>query len=199
MFVVGLTGGIGCGKSSFCSAFSLLGVPIIDSDEIAHLLSQPNSTVNKQVYARFGANSLLADGSLNRVWLRELVFTEPAQRIQLEAIFHPLILQKTEEQIASMNHLHQYCILAVPLLFETPAFHRLINYSIVIDCEEQEQIYRVMHRNKLSHNEVKHIIAAQMPRNQRNAFADQIIMNDGSLASIDEKVSQMHSFLLEKT
>jgi dephospho-CoA kinase len=199
VFVVGLTGGIGSGKSSVCAAFSRLGVPIIDTDEIAHRLSRPSSEVNKQIYEIFGSNSLLADGSLNRAWLRELVFTEPTKRVQLEAIFHPLILQKTKEKICSMGRAHRYCILAVPLLFETPAFHRLTNYSIVVDCDEEEQIRRVIRRSKLSRHEVQNIITAQMPRNQRNVLADQIIMNNESLASIDEKVSQIHNFLLEKT
>jgi dephospho-CoA kinase len=199
MLIVGLTGGIGSGKSSFCAAFSRLGVPVIDTDNIAHQLSHPNSNANKLVAQQFGTQSLLADGSLNRAWLRELIFNTPEKRIQLEAIFHPLILQKTQEQIHQVRGMHNYCLLAVPLLFETPAFQQLVDYSIVIDCDEDEQIKRVMQRSQLSDAEVKKIISAQMPRNQRNTLADYVISNNDSLASIDEKVSQMHNFLLEKT
>ncbi|WP_027469953.1 dephospho-CoA kinase [Deefgea rivuli] len=199
MLIVGLTGGIGSGKSSFCAAFSDLGVPIIDTDDIAHQLSKPTSDANAQVARQFGADALLADGSLNRTWLRQLIFTDPSKKKQLETIFHPLILKKTKEEIQKISSLHHYCIVAVPLLFETTAFRNLIHYSIVIDCDEQDQINRVMLRSKLNHNEVQNIIAAQMPRKQRNYLADHIITNNGTLSSIAEKVSQMHSFLLEKT
>lgn len=199
MLVVGLTGGIGCGKSSFCDVFSRLGVPIIDTDVIAHQLAHPNSYANQQVLSQFGAASLLADGSLDRAWLRQLIFTEPDKKVQLEAIFHPLILERTKEQISIFSSLHPYCILAVPLLFETPSFHKLTDLSISIDCVEQEQIKRVMLRSRLSQYQIKNIISAQMPRDQRNALANYVIMNDGALIDIDKKVSQMHNFLLEKT
>ena len=199
MLTVGLTGGIGCGKSSFCAAFSRLGVAIIDTDEIAHQLSHPNSDANQLIAQQFGKQSLLDDGALNRTWLRQLIFNEPAKKKQLEAIFHPFILQVSKEQIQKVSQLHRYCILAVPLLFEVSEFQQLVDYTIAIDCEESEQINRVMQRSHLSLDEVQKIITAQMPRNQRNTLADYVVNNNGTLASIDVKVSQMHDFLLEKT
>lgn len=199
LLVVGLTGGIGSGKSSFCAAFSLLGVPIIDADIIAHDLSQPYSTANTTVKKLFGEQSLRADGTLNREWIRSAIFNDDVKKKQLEAIFHPLILQALKLHIKQLENSCAYCIIAVPLLFEQKSFHELTQFSIAIDCTENEQITRVMHRSSLSETQVRKIIDAQMSRSQRNKLADLVINNEDGLENIADKVSQLHKFLLEKT
>ena len=140
VLIVGLTGGIGSGKSSCCAAFSRLGITIIDTDEIAHQLSRPYADANLQIAEQFGANALLPDHSLNRKWLRQHILTDAYEKKRLEAIFHPKILDQVKEKILGICAKERYCIIDVPLLFETSSFLNLIDYSIVIDCDEQEQI-----------------------------------------------------------
>ena len=198
MLIVGLTGGIGSGKSSCCAAFSRLGITIIDTDEIAHQLSRPYADANLQIAEQFGANALLPDHSLNRKWLRQHILTDAYEKKRLEAIFHPKILDQVKEKIRSICAKERYCIIDVPLLFETSSFLNLIDYSIAIDCDEQEQIKRVKCRSQLTENEIKSIIAVQISRKQRNKLADFIILNNGKLSDIDEKILQIHKNLLEK-
>lgn len=196
---MGLTGGIGTGKSSFCAAFSRLSVPIIDADIIAHNLSHPYSTANLSIAKLLGEQSLLDDGTLNRTWLRDTIFNDNKIKKQVEDIFHPLILKEVKFQIAQLKSDHPYCILAVPLLFEQPSFLKLTQLTIVIDCSEQEQIMRVMQRSGLNQEQVQKIIQSQMGRAERNNLADLVISNEDGLESIDNKVSQLHKLLLEKT
>ncbi|MBM5571880.1 MULTISPECIES: dephospho-CoA kinase [Deefgea] len=199
MLVAGLTGGIGSGKSTFCAAFSRLGVPVIDADVIYHHLTQPYSIANLLVEQQFGSQSLLNDGKLNKDWLRQIIFDDDCKKKQVEAIFHPLILDEIKSQISQLESNYIYCILAVPLLFEFSDFLNLSDYTIVIDCSEATQVARVMQRSGLSHEQVKKIIQAQMSRNERNRLADLVICNEEGFDSIDDKVSQLHKFLLEKS
>lgn len=193
--VVGLTGGIGSGKSTFCAAFSHFGVPIIDTDIISHQLSYPYSTANIEVAKYLGEQALLEDGNLNRAWIRETIFNNANQKAILEQIFHPLILLEAKKQIQQLSTSLPYCILAVPLLFENPSFLTLVDTTIVIDCDESEQIARVRHRSKLTEAQIIQIINTQMPRAERNSLADIVIKNQ-AIADIDYKVSQLHGVLL---
>jgi len=199
LLVAGLTGGIGSGKSTFCAAFSRLGVPVVDADVIYHHLTQPNSIANLLVEQQLGSQSLLNDGRLNKDWLRQIIFNDDSKKKQVEAIFHPLILDEIKTQLSQLKSNHTYCILAIPLLFEFPDFLQLTHYSIVIDCSESTQINRVMQRSGLSQEQVKKIIQAQMNRNERNRLADLVICNEEGFDSIDDKVWQLHKFLLEKS
>ena len=199
LLIVGLTGGIGSGKSSFCAAFSRLGIPIIDADEIAHQLSTPNSLANSQVANAFGEVALLDDGRLNRDYIRQCIFNDPNKKKLLEGIFHPLILIDAKKRIEQLSNTSPYCILAVPLLFEQPEFLKLVSITVAVDCDESEQIRRVMHRSQLSEHQVQQILKVQIPRKERNKLADIVINNNGAITDIDRKVSQLHTFLLGKT
>ncbi|MBM5573939.1 dephospho-CoA kinase [Deefgea sp. CFH1-16] len=198
MHVVGITGGIGSGKSSFCHAFVRLGITVIDTDQLAHQLTQASSAAMPAIVAKFGESAIQADGALNRTWMRQHIFSNPSGKQTLEKILHPLIYKMAAELIKNEPLEQAYCILAVPLLFETQLFLRLIDYSIAIDCEERLQIERVKSRSHLSEIEIRQIIATQMNRAQRNQYADEILRNDGTLQDIDAKVSQTHDFLLQK-
>ncbi|QKJ65915.1 dephospho-CoA kinase [Deefgea piscis] len=198
MHVVGITGGIGSGKSSFCHAFVRLGITVIDTDQLAHQLTQASSAAMPAIVAEFGKSAIQADGALNRTWMRQHIFSNPSGKQTLEKILHPLIYKMAAELIKNEPPEQAYCILAVPLLFETQLFLRLIDYSIAIDCEEHLQIERVKSRSHLSETEIRQIMATQMSREQRNQYADEVLRNDGTLQDIDAKVSQTHDFLLQK-
>ena len=198
MHVVGITGGIGSGKSSFCHAFSHLGITVIDTDQLAHQLTQASSAAIPFILEKFGEAAIQHDGALNRTWMRQHIFSNPTGKHSLEKILHPLIYEMASELIQNEPPEHAYCILAVPLLFETQLFQNLIDYSIAIDCVEILQIERVKSRSHLSEIEIRQIIATQMSSEQRNQYADKVLHNNGTLQDIDAKVSQTHDFLLQK-
>lgn len=191
MFVVGLTGGIGSGKSEAAKLFAGLGVPVVDTDAIAHSLTAPGQPALKTIAAALGSASLNADGTLNRAWLRRQVFADPAARKTLEGILHPPIHAQVVQALAE-NASAAYQIVVVPLLFETGAYAHLINRSLLIDCDEAMQIGRAMTRSQLSETEVRAIMAAQCSRERRLASADDVIDNKGTLEELAEKVRQQH-------
>lgn len=194
--IVGLTGGIGSGKSSAARRFRELGVRVIDTDEISHALSRPPSPALQQIASRMGQEFLSSDGSLDRTRMRKHVFSSPAARETLEAIFHPLIRQEVERQIDAETPA-PYTILVVPLLFETQRFRALIQHSIVVDCSEEQQITRVMTRSSLSRTEVIDVMSTQLSRENRLNLADDVICNDGTLEQLEDQVEQLHQrFLL---
>ena len=199
MWVVGLTGGIGCGKSSACAAFAQLGVPIIDTDQIAHSLSATGSPLLEDIRRHFGDAAIDHSGALNRPWIRELIFSNASDKEKLENIFHPAILAELTVQLRHYAHSASYCILAVPLLFESPQFLTLVNYSLVIDCNEARQIERVKQRSGLSEAQINKIMKHQLPRQLRNQQADKVISNNGELHELHEKVSLLHDFFLLKS
>jgi len=191
MLIVGLTGGIGSGKSEAARFFAELGVPVIDTDQIAHALTTAGHPVLQELASAFGHEIINADGSLNRPVLRQRVFTRPADRQQLEAILHPRIRAQALQLLAEHPNA-AYQILVVPLLFETQGYVDLIGRSLVIDCEKSQQITRAMARSHLTETEVQAIMAAQLPRDQRLALADDIIRNDGSLENLRAQVISKH-------
>lgn len=188
--VVGLTGGIGCGKSSACKIFTALGVDVIDTDQISHELTQHNGAAIPVIRSQFGEEYIAADGALDRTRMRRLVFTDTDCRVKLEALLHPLILEITTKRILHCNS--PYVIIAVPLLLETNDYDHLINRILVIDCDEQLQIMRTMTRSHLSVEEIKAIMASQLNRNQRLEKADDIIVNNGDIHCLREQVLRMH-------
>lgn len=191
MFVIGLTGGIGSGKSAAADLFAALGVPVVDTDRIAHALTQPGQPALAEIAAVFGEAALHADGSLNRGLIRERVFADSASRHALESILHPRIRTRAVELLAAHADA-PYQILVVPLLFETQGYAHLIARSLVIDCDEALQIQRAVARSGLSEAAVRAIMAAQLPRAERLARADEVILNNGTLDELAEKVRQKH-------
>jgi len=194
--VIGLTGGIGSGKSSAADLFAKLGVRIIDTDEISHALSKPPSPALNEITKCFGAEFLCSDGTLNRTLMREFVFSDPLARKKLERIFHPLILEQTIKEIDTPTT-SSYTIIVVPLLFESRSFLELTRYKVVVDCSEELQIARVITRSRLSRQEVIAIMATQTGRQERLRQADDIILNSGTFDQLKEQVAHLHQRYLQ--
>ncbi len=196
MLKIGLTGGIGSGKSTATELFASFDVPVIDADLIAHQLSQPEQSAFQNIVQCFGKEILNIDGSLNRSKLRTIVFSEPEKKWQLESLLHPLVYAEIATQISQLNA--AYCIISIPLLVETYAINPLkLNRVLVVDCPVELQIERVKNRSQLNDSEVHAIIAAQASREQRLAIADDIIDNSKSAKHLAEQVKNLHnSYLL---
>ncbi len=194
-YIVGLTGGIGSGKSTVAELFVEKGADLVDTDAIAHELTRPNGAAMPALIAAFGPAVADAHGALDRTAMRQLVFTEPEARGRLERILHPLIRQISVERCQAAES--PYVILAVPLLVESDAYRQRCNRIVTVDCPERLQIERVMARNGLSVDQVKAIMAAQATRAQRLAVADDVIMNDADLASLVLQVHALHQKYLD--
>lgn len=191
MYIVGMTGGIGSGKSEAARLFAELGVPIVDLDMISHELTATGQSTLKEICHAFGQDILNDDGSLNRADLRQKVFANSEARKTLEAILHPAIYSKALEVIHK-NTSTPYQILAIPLLFESDRYLKIINRSLVIDSDPAMQIARASKRDGISESDIQKIISVQMPRPQRNSLADDIILNDGSIEELRRKIKQVH-------
>lgn len=188
--IVGLTGGIGSGKSTVGQYFVDLGIDVIDTDVIARMLTEPGGLAMNSIKDSFGQAMIAADGSLNREKMRNLIFSDNNYKLALENILHPLILTETLQQIRKA--LSPYIIIAIPLLFETNDYDKIIQRTLVIDCEEKQQILRTMDRSKLSEDQVKTIIATQISRTHRLQKADDIIVNNLDIAYLKAQVAQLH-------
>ena len=191
MYIIGLTGGIGSGKSEAARLFAELGVPIVDVDIISHELTASGQTTLNKIADTFDETILNNDGSLNRTSLRQKVFADSEARKKLEVILHPAIYNKAIERLEE-NASAPYQILAIPLLFESDRYLKIINRSLVIDSGTKLQIARASKRDGLLEADIQKIIDVQMPREKRNALADDIILNDGSIEELKEKVKQVH-------
>jgi len=193
MLKVGLTGGIGCGKSTVAKLFAALNVPILDADIIAHQLVEPGQPALAQIQQVFGDDILKPDGSLNRHQLRELVFSDAEKKQQLEAILHPPIYQALQTEMAQLSA--PYCIICIPLLFETgkAAF---VDRILVIDCAVEIQLQRVKQRDKLTEARIQSIIDNQVSRTFRKAHADDLIDNSGTDDRLAEQVKKLHNLYL---
>ena len=194
-FVVGLTGGIGSGKSAAADAFAALGVSVVDTDAIAHELTAPGGVAMPGLVAAFGAEVAAVDGALDRARMRRLVFADPAARERLEAILHPLIRTLSAERCRLA--LSPYVILAVPLLVESGTYRERCDRIVAVDCPEGLQICRVMARNGLAEAEVRAIMATQASRDERLAVADDVITNDHDLANLEKQVGELHRKYLQ--
>jgi len=196
MHVVGLTGGIGSGKSEAARMFALLGVPVTDVDVIAHQLTGPGQPLLQDIAKVFGKGYMLEDGTLNRKALRERVFADEAARRQLEAILHPAIHQQAMLALSAngTGNTMPYQILVIPLLFEGNRYQEIVNRTLVIDCDESLQVARAMQRNaELSEQDVHAIMQAQMPRKRRIELADDVIENNGSLETLAAEIAKIHA------
>lgn len=190
MFTVGLTGGIGSGKSMVADCFAGHGVPVIDTDVIARDLTAPGSVALAQIRVDFGDAVMAADGSLDRAALRGRVFADAAARRRLEAILHPRIRQVVEASLAGVRA--PYAVVVIPLLVETGGYRDLLDRILVVDCPEDVQIARVMARNGLARDEVVAILAAQAGRAERLAVADDVILNTASPEALRAEVAALH-------
>ncbi|MFN3885049.1 MAG: dephospho-CoA kinase [Rhodocyclaceae bacterium] len=190
-FLVGLTGGIGSGKSAAAGLFAARGVPVIDTDAISRELTGQGGAAIDPIRAAFGDALLTADGALDRAAMRRLVFADPAARKRLEAILHPLIRAESEARLCRLASA-EYAILVVPLLIESGAFRSRVDRVCVVDCPEELQIARVMARSGLTRDEVRAILAAQASRQGRLAAADDVIDNAQGLDALDAQVASLH-------
>ncbi|TCV83001.1 dephospho-CoA kinase [Sulfurirhabdus autotrophica] len=197
VYTVGLTGGIGCGKSSAARLFASLGAAVIDTDEIAHQLTALGQPALASISAAFGNQYFHSDGNLDRARMRQLIFSDQTAKIKLENILHPLIKQQAMNALSECTA--PYALIVVPLLLETGNYDELIQRKLLVDCTEEQQISRTMARSKLTVQEVQAIMATQIPRNERLALADDIITNTGEFSSMQTQVLQLHETYLQAT
>ncbi|MCY0388925.1 dephospho-CoA kinase [Robbsia sp. Bb-Pol-6] len=198
MLRIGLTGGIGSGKTVVSDRFAALGASVIDSDVLARRVTAPGGTAIAPIAAAFGADFLADDGSLDRARMREKVFADAAARRQLESITHPLIRAETERELRQPHHAAApYLIFAVPLLVESGRWASRVDRVLVVDCAIETQIVRVMRRNRLSEAQVRAIIASQASRESRLAAADDTLVNDHKpLAALHAEIDVLHRHYL---
>lgn len=195
--VLGLTGGIGSGKSAAAAIFGELGAQVIDVDQIAHELSAPGGAAIPFIQKSFGDTLLTPEGALDRQAMRQLVFTDPAAKKKLEAILHPMISSESQRRCHSaLNRGAPYVVLVVPLLIESGTYRNRAARICVVDCPEEAQIARVMARSGLAREEVQRIMATQAKRETRLAAADDVIDNTGDLDQLRRQVEPLHQSYL---
>lgn len=191
--VVGLTGGIGSGKSAAAERFAALGAAVVDTDAIAHELTGPAGAALAELRAAFGDGILAADGRLDRAAMRALVFADPSARHRLEAILHPLIRAEAERRTAAaLAAGAPYVVLVVPLLVESGDYRQRVGRVVVVECDEETRIDRVVSRSGLEPAEVRRIMAAQASPEARRRAADDLIDNGGDLDRLRRQVDELH-------
>lgn len=195
--IVGLTGGIGSGKSTVARLFGRLGVHWVDADDVARQVVEPGTQALKTIAAHFGDSILLNTGALDRAALRQKVFEAPEERRWLEQLLHPIIRTELIRQLSPTNNRFPYTILVSPLLLETDQ-HELVDRVVVVDVPEELQIERTMARDGNSREQVERILAAQISRHDRRQKADEIIDNTQPINQVEASVSSLHQrFLAE--
>jgi dephospho-CoA kinase len=193
--VVGLTGGIGSGKSAAAEEFGRLGATVVDTDAIAHELTQAGGGAMPEVRRLFGDDFVDGHGAMDRARMRALAFRDPAARRRLEALLHPLIRAESERRIATAGG--AYVIHVVPLLVESRDYRRRVSRVLVVDCPEDLQMARVRQRSSLADDEIQRIIRSQASREERLAAADDVIDNSGTLDALHKQVRALHARYLE--
>lgn len=193
-FVVALTGGIGSGKSAAAEEFARLGATIVDTDAIAHELTQVGGAALTAIRDAFGANYIDASGAMARDKMRKLIFKDTAAKKRLEAILHPMIRAEAQRRIAAA--VGPYVVLVVPLLVESSGYRAQVDRIVVVDCSEEVQVARVRARSKLSDQEVRGILRAQTSRVARRSVADEVIDNTGTLEALRAQVRALHRHFL---
>lgn len=194
MFKLGLTGGIGSGKSMVAGAFNALGIVTVDADDVARQVVEPGTRALKDIETRFGKRILLEDGTLNRPALRQIIFDNASERRWLEQLLHPLIRKEIEHQLEQARS--AYVILVSPLLLETDQF-RLVDRVLVVDVPLETQIERTVRRDNNARDQVERIIAAQMKREERLAKADDIVDNNRPEEAVLPDIRQLHQRYLK--
>jgi dephospho-CoA kinase len=195
-FCVGLTGGIGSGKSCAARMLEELGAAVVDTDQVAHELTQGGTPAMDAIRNAFGSQFLSPDGSLDRARMRRLVFDDPAARTRLEGILHPLIRTRVKEAMAAAEGA-PYVVLVVPLLLETGAYGELVQRVLVVDCSEELQIERTIRRSHLSAEEIRAIMGAQLPRAARLERADDVLDNNADMDALRRQARALHARYLE--
>jgi dephospho-CoA kinase len=190
-FAIGLTGGIGCGKSTVADMFAARGAAVIDTDMIAHQLTAADGAAIPAIRSQFGDDFITSAGALDRNRMREKAFSDPAAKRQLESILHPLI--RTAAEQAAQELPGDYLLFVVPLLIESGNWKRRVERVLVVDCQHQTQIARVMRRSGLTEQQVLAIMQAQVSREARLAVADDVIVNDGEAAVLVPQVDRLHA------
>ena len=190
-YVVGLTGGIGSGKTTVADRLVALGATLVDTDAIAHELTAPGGAAMPALIAAFGPAIADPSGALDRAAMRRLAFADPGARQRLEGILHPMIRQLSDARCRAASA--PYVILAVPLLVESGSYRERCRRILVVDCPESLQIERVMARNGISEAEVRAILAAQASREARLAIADDVLVNDGERTILYRAVAALHA------
>lgn len=191
MAVVGLTGGIGSGKSTVARMFGALGVHWVDADDVAREVVEPGTPALARIAEHFGAEILQADGSLDRARLRTIVFEHPDERAWLEGLLHPVIREELMRQLQPADYALPYILLVSPLLLETDQ-HQLAEKVVVVDVPVEVQLARTMARDDNDQAQVERIIAAQMPREKRLQKADEVVDNNTMLSDVERQVSELH-------
>jgi dephospho-CoA kinase len=190
-YSVGLTGGIGSGKSTVAALFAELGVPVIDTDIISHQLTQPGGAAISEIQSVFGNDFINANGALNRESMLKLIFSDSASKERLEKILHPLILAHVKKRATSS--VAPYVLIVVPLLFESKSYLNWLNRTATVDCTEDTQLARATQREGLNKQLVRAIMAQQLSRSQRLQLANDIIQNDSSLTHLHSQIEELHS------
>ncbi|HEX4300514.1 MAG TPA: dephospho-CoA kinase [Gammaproteobacteria bacterium] len=195
MLKVGLTGGIGSGKSAVAEAFARRGISVVDADRLSHALSAPGQPGLQALVEALGTGILDAQGHLDRPALRRRIFAEPTLRRQVETLLHPLVLGALEAELAATRA--AYAVAVIPLLAESPASQALVDRILVVDSPEELQVSRLMSRDGDTSEEARAILAAQASRDARLAIADDILLNASDLAALDAAVERLHGFYRE--
>ncbi len=191
--IIGLTGGIGCGKSAAAEHFARMGAAVVDTDVIAHELTAPGGSAIASLREAFGAGVVAADGSLDRPAMRRMVFADPEARHRLEAILHPLIRAESERRCRlALAGGAAYVVLVVPLLIESGDYRQRVDLVLVVDCDDETRIARIAARSGLSRSEIERIVAVQARRDERLAAADDVIANDGTVDELNAQVERLH-------
>ena len=189
--VVGLTGGIGSGKSAAAEEFARLGATVVDTDAIAHELTARGGAALSRVESLFGRDFIARTGAMDRKKMRERVFSDPAAKTALEALLHPLIREESQRRIAAASG--PYVVHVVPLLVESPDYRQRVDRVLVVDAPEETQIARARSRSRLSEGEIRAIMCSQASRAERLAAADDVIENGGTLDALRKQVAALHA------
>lgn len=192
---VGLTGGIGSGKSTVAALFAALGVPVIDTDAISHQLTRPNGAAIPAIRSVFGNEYIDHSGALDRAKMRQLVFSDATAKISLEKILHPLIFAEAQTQAESCSA--PYVLIVVPLLFETVHFKDLMDRTLTVDCNDETQIARISKRKGMNESAARTIMSQQLSRTERLAQSDDIISNEGDISMLNGQVDKLNQRYLE--
>lgn len=193
--IIGLSGGIACGKTTVAQLFKALGASLIDADELTRTLTQVNTPAYESIRSHFGSEALNPDQTLNRHYLRERIFENPEEKIWLENLLHPLVWHAIHD--FSKRSTAPYVIAIVPLLFEKP-IPTWIDKTIVVSCSPPFQLQRLLERDSISETLAKKIIASQLSTEEKCQRADHIIQNDGDILHLKKQVAHLHALFLEK-
>ena len=196
MFIIGLTGGIGSGKSAAATILKRLGLKIIDLDQITHDLMKPSELGYIEIKKEFGEKYIDTKGAIDRKLLREEIFSSLDLKKRIESILHPIIFEECSKQLNKLKH-EKYIVLVIPLLFETKNYISLIDESLLIDCDLETQIERVIRRDSVSKALANRIIKNQMNRQEKQLLADKVILNDGNINHLKTQLDIYYKKLLK--